>query len=257
MEYAIPRVLSEEELKSIEVIVSEGLQVHCEIHPEVDLLDDHLRASGFVSYALREDFRPRRPYERSMWVRRLDGRCVPELYALAALKFGVLSRDTSARWVDGHWMNKLLENVGVLHLGPSPFIDQRVARNKFGVQAGTPEYRRKYYQDPVNRAKQREQARKSAAKQRAILKRARRMLPQEEVLELTQKVMGLQDGRKGDQDDRVFQKLNDPQIQIEIIELARSLQDLTGIAQDDALRQARDQVLGFATPVFIESNESS
>lgn len=249
----IPRVLNEQELQSIEKIVSKGLQVVCDIHPEVDLLDEHLRASGFVSYALHEDLHPRKPYERSMWVRREDGRSVPELYALAALRYGALSRNASARWKDGQWRNTVVDNVVLAAQAFTSEVDQRVARNRYGVQAGTPEYRKLYYQDPANKMRQREQARKSAAKQRAILKRAQRLLPPEEVKELTRKVMGLEDGRKGDQDDRMFERLNDPRVQLEIIELAKSLQDLVGISEEDALKQARDEVLGLSS----RSNDGS
>lgn len=201
------KILTDVELESIEAIVSQGVMTLCSgIHPEVDLLDDVLRTAGFVAYASLPDFRSRRPYERSLWVQMPSGRCVPELYALAAVKYGPLSRDVTARWTDGCSLNKTLENVSLVTQKPAGAGDARVKGNRYGVQAGTPEYRKKYYADPKNRERQKEHARKSAAKKRGAVQQAKGAIVPDELQTLIDQMMP-PDGRVGDDEERLTRAL--------------------------------------------------
>lgn len=243
-------ILTDEQLHAIDVIISDGTPTTCAVtHPDVDLFDEDLRAAGFIAYAALPDFKSRRPYEKSLWVWRSDGRCVPELYALATIKFGTLPPDVNARWSDGHATNKDLSNVSLVKMHLTE--DGRIARNRYGVQAGTPEYRKKYYSDPANKERQKAHSRKSAQKRRVAFQVATQMSSPTDLETLRKKLL-MPDLRRGDEDDRIFDKLNEPKVLAEIATLSRTLQDFAGLTEHEALLQARDQVLGITnTPTSI------
>lgn len=168
-------------------------------HPDVDLLNEELRSEGWISYAQFPTFRPRRVYERSLWVRRPDDRIAPELYVLATMKFGELKPGTEPFWADGDWTNNVLSNVAV----PTNADTSKRILSKYGVRSTTPEYRRIYYSDPTNKARQRTAAREHARRKRAEALDAQRALEAAGVdtKELYRDTL-LPDGRKGEDDDR-------------------------------------------------------
>lgn len=140
-------------------------------HPEKDLTNKLLLAEGWVSYCdplAYPTYHHRRPYERSLWLRRVDNRCAPELLVLAVMKFGALMirADAEPFWTDKNWLNNSIDNVSMP-------LKPEVGSSKIGARAGTPEYRKLYYAIPENRDKQRLAARKSAARKRALVRRAR------------------------------------------------------------------------------------
>ena len=152
-------------------------------HKDVDLLNPLLKDEGWESYADCEVFRHRRPYERCLWLRRADGRVAPELLVLAYIKTGRVSGE--AFWTDGDWTHNDIENVSVEDRVPG----QRPV-SKYGVRSTTSEYRKRYYADPVNKARQRKAARDHAARKRQELKEATAALPQDVLQELEEKILG-------------------------------------------------------------------
>lgn len=185
----------------------DGRPIYCDsVHPEIEFHSEELRKAGFISYANLPDFRHRRPYEHSLWVRRADNRCVPELYALATIRYGRLTPVPGVQpyWTDKDWRNNNSSNVSVSL--PRVSIVPPIS-SKYGVRAGTPEYWRKYYEDPANRAKQRAAAKKHAARKREEIRTAKQALEVAEgpdpLKDLRDRIMG-EDGRRGDDDDRNF-----------------------------------------------------
>lgn len=163
-------------------------------HPDVDLLNDELREHGWETYAHLLPFRPRRPYEKSLWVRRADGRTIPEIHALAIIKFGV-TLDTDPFWSDGDCTNNVSSNISIVQQH-----DPQLRRSKYGVRSTTPEYRKKYYENPENKARQREAAKVHAAKKRKQIKAAKEALGDDLPDTLPQLKP---DGRRGEEDDRL------------------------------------------------------
>lgn len=199
-------MISDQFFHLIDLLVSprpgQGHPIFCTSpHPERELKNQVLLDEGWVSYcdpAAMPTFRHRRPYERSLWVRRADNRCAPELYILAVMKFGadMIRADAEPFWTDKDWNNNTVDNVSL------PIKAKHEPRvSKFGARAGTPEYRKKYYAVPENAEKQRASARTSAARKRARVRQAKA----ENVdlfQELRDKILG-PDQRKLDDDDRV------------------------------------------------------
>lgn len=134
-----------------------------------------LRALGFVDYAAMDEYRSRRPYERSRWVRTKDNRCVPELYALAWHRYGTLDIHSQPYWTDKNWTNTVPDNISLL---ATTAQGHSTTGNKYGARAGTPEYRKRYWSDPSNKARLRKQTRESAARKRKALNDARELLSQ-------------------------------------------------------------------------------
>lgn len=132
-------------------------------HPEVDLFTEELRAAGFESYANLDAFKFRKRHECSLWVRRADGRCVPELYALAVLKFGSL-KGRKPYWTDGSPNNNTMDNVSVAE--PLKRDIYRLKNTK-----------KIPWNDPVGRATHRVAAKKWAKKNKEIVELARAQLP--------------------------------------------------------------------------------
>lgn len=247
--------ITELELHAIDVLVNAGTPTECSVqHTDVDQFDEEIRAAGFLAYAALPDYQSRRPYERSLWCMRADGRCVPEIFLLATIRYGVLS-DVVPKWADGNATNNCKANVVLVKVG-NPGVDGRVAKNKYGVPAGTPEYRKRYFSDPENRQRQQNAARKSAEKKRTEVKKAKVVLPPDDLDLLAKKIL-MPDGRKGTDDDRMFQRLNDPEVVKEITIQAQMLHDVAGTPMEEALVQARDNVLGVRSQVQESESEPS
>lgn len=191
-------MISDAFLQAIDLLVNEGKVTYCAVrHPEQDLLNEALRAEGWESYcdpAVLGTFRVRRPYERSLWLRKADNRCAPELYVLAAMKFGKGILDAEPYWADKDWTNNVMENVAL----PEPVVPQE-RQSKYGVKAGTPEYRKAYSADPDNKARQRAASRKHATERREAIRRAK--IDNADALEeLRKRILG-PDRRRGEDDD--------------------------------------------------------
>lgn len=138
---------------------------------EHDFLNEELRILGFDSYAALQDFQWRRPYERSLWVRRSsDNRCVPVLYALAVLRYGTFAPALKPFWSDGDQYNDASSNVSLMPLAGS--ADSGSVRNKYGVRSTSPEYRKRYYADPVNKQRNAAHQRATQARKRVALDKA-------------------------------------------------------------------------------------
>lgn len=247
--------LTEEQLAAIDVIVNAGLPTYSQnTHPDVDLMDDVVRAAGFAAYGCLPDFRSRRPYERSLWAWRMeDGRCVPEIYVLATLRYGLLPPTVNAAWRNGA-SNKSMDNV-VLQVLRDPSVDGRLKSNQFGVRSGTPEYRKMYYSKPENRERQKMHARNSAARRRQIVDAAKDLTDPKKLQEMCLRIL-MPDGRRGEEDDRLFNVLNDPQVVQRLVNSAHLLMAIVDdISFEDALTQARDKYLEQLTaPVEVTSD---
>lgn len=184
-----PSAQDDQTINALDALCNKGQVTMCqEAHPDVDLLNPVLRQQGWVSYANIEPFRSRRPYERSLWLRRPDGRCAPELWVLALLKFGldVLQQGREPYWIDKDWTHSEMENVSV----PQP---AQPRKSRYGVKAGTPEYLKAYYSDPANKARQREHAKKHARRQRETVRAAQQVLKKDTtavVDELRERILG-------------------------------------------------------------------
>lgn len=170
-------------------------------HPDKDLKSQLLLDEGWVSYcdpAAMPTFRHRRPYERSLWVRRADNRCAPELYVLAVMRFGpeMVRADAEPFWTDKDWRNNTIENISL-----PVKADHERRTSAYGARAGTPEYRKRYFSVPENKEKQRAAARKSAARKRAMVKKAK-VDNVDLFQQLKEQILG-PDQRKLDDDDRI------------------------------------------------------
>lgn len=118
------------------------------------------------SFAGLTDWMSRRPYERSPWIRdSATGRCVPLLYALALKVHGRFSPVLRPFWTDGDHNHMASSNVSLMPIKASTGTGH--VRNKYGVRSTTPEYRKRYYADPVNKRRNAEHQRKTQAKKRA------------------------------------------------------------------------------------------
>lgn len=194
--------MTDEQLNAIDAIVSApamARKTYCaHAHPEEELLDGMLREQGFTSYANLPCLHERRKYEKSLWLRMSDGRSAPELYVLATLKFGVLGEHARPYWLDGDSTNNVLDNVGVA-LGTHIPQTKRLAKNA----------QERYWANPVNQEKHRERARRYAAKQREILKRAKNELDPTTVQRVQDELLA-PDGRRGPDDDRMLNTVPDP-----------------------------------------------
>jgi hypothetical protein len=158
-------MITDTQLEIIDSIVSgSGLPTICfTTHPDRDLLSDELLAEGYVSYAGLPFIKPRSSYERSMWLRRPDNRCVPELHALAVIKHGALRKGDQPYWLNKDWTDTRSDNVGLVLATTKP-------SSKYGVKSGTPEYYRLYNADPMNKARAREASVRYSASYRERMK---------------------------------------------------------------------------------------
>jgi hypothetical protein len=243
--------IGEQELQVIDLLTNEGKPTFSSaVHQEVDLFDEALRAQGFTAYAALEEYKYRSPYRRSLWCRReSDGRCAPELFLLATLRYGLLPLILEPKWLDGNPVHNKIENVMLVQIpGAREEGDGRTKRNKYGVPAGTVEYRKRYYNDPVNREKRKQAARKSAAKSRQVLRSAKDSLPPEEVEALAKQILF---PRITDIDDKLAQLLSDPDVMKKILSQAELLHTVGGVEMEEALKQARDAVLGLPNRVAL------
>lgn len=236
--------MTDEELAAVDKIIEQH-EVCTTPHAEVDLFNEELRASGFIAYANLNLFMHRRPYERSLWVMREDGRCIPELYALATLKHGgPLPFNARALWQDGHPSNNLKENVLIVLQKPEG-MDLRVG-SIYGVPSSDPLYRKKYLENPKNREKAREASRIFQKKKREELKKSKGELPVEQVQQMKSEI--LQQRISGTDDDVYFVKLTDPEI-IKSIQVQTQMLEQLGTPHIEALRQATEAVLGIVQHV--------
>lgn len=105
--------------------------------------------------------------------------------------------------------------------------------SKYGVPAGTPEYWRRYFADPVNREKARARSRDAARRRREQLAQAKREADALTVEELKASIL-LPDGRRGTDDDRVFNAITSRAQQYES----------EGLNEQEALGRAQRDVLG-------------
>lgn len=191
--------MTNEQLDAIDLIISEpGVIVrptYCaQPHPEVDLFNEELRSDGFVSYAHLNPFRLRRKRERSLWVRRSDDRCVPELYALAVLRYYGVVR-TRAFWTDGDPEHNAMDNVSLATIAAI------AAPGKYSTITKSPSR----WNDPVGRLAHRQIAKQSAQRKRVATQVAKQALQQTdggELLDQLRKDILLPDQRKIDDDDR-------------------------------------------------------
>lgn len=118
------------------------------------------------SFAGLTDWMSRRPYERSPWVRdSVTGRCVPLLYALALKAHGRFSPVLRPFWTDGDPSHMSSANVSLMPVRST--VPQGPVRNKYGHRSTTAEYRKAYYSDPVNKARNAAHQRRTQAKKRA------------------------------------------------------------------------------------------
>ena len=125
-----------------------------------------VRDAGFEMLADKPRHNARSPYEKTDWAMRLsDNRCAPVLHILATIKHGTLPPDAIPYWKDKNPTNQTLDNVVLdrktLKKEPTSGI-----RSKYGVRAGTKEYWKLYWQDPVNKRRGRETAKRNARKKR-------------------------------------------------------------------------------------------
>lgn len=256
--YAVELPLSEEAISAIDAIATEGRPTYCMItHPELDLCveeNDPIRLAGFVAYACLPNYMQRRPYERSFWLWRMDGRSVPELHVLATIKYGVMRKGVKPIWIEAKLSNRTLQNV-MLESQASAEEDGRV-RTKYGVRSNTPEYRKRYYADPVNKQRQRESSKASARKKREEFQHAVTVKIPRHIIEALNKRL-LPNDRQHMTDDQIFEKLSDPAVQAEITVLTQMLMRITGISEEEALVQACDKILGFETTTSFTSLEPS
>lgn len=119
------------------------------------------------SFAGLNDWMSRRPYERSPWVRdSVTGRCVPLLYLLAFKAHGRFAPVLKPFWTDGDASNMVSTNVSLMPVKGAA-APGGVVRNKYGARSTTAEYRKRYYADPVNKARNAAHQRKTQAKKRA------------------------------------------------------------------------------------------
>jgi hypothetical protein len=133
-----------------------------------------LQQLGWTAYAALPPVTPRSRYERSRWVRReSDGRCTLELWLLAYVAREALHEDQVPFWKDGDWDNAVPDNVSTYALSRGR------SRSRYGVRSNTPEYWKRYYAVPENRARVRRQTRESARRMRELLKAARAVLQQD------------------------------------------------------------------------------
>lgn len=186
-------MLTDEYLDAIDAIISLPLvsrKTHCVLpHPEIDLLDPMLRELGFISYANITPYAMRKVRERSLWLRRADNRCVPELYVLASLKVGILSLNMRPFWLDADWTNNCVDNIGIAYAEPLK-REPKTAQERF-------------FADPVNKHIHRQRMRERAAREREILKRAKEAVGKKTLKELASQILP-PDGRVGPDDDRAF-----------------------------------------------------
>lgn len=200
--------MKDEELDLIDKLLSlpgnpekfDGRPITCAVvHPEIELHESALLEAGFVSYAYLPDFRSRRQYERSLWLRRADNRAVPELYVLATMKYGKLVPAIGVQpyWTDKDFTNNHISNVSLA----LPKVVKGAPVSRYGVRSGTPEYYKKYYSDPSNRAKQREASKRHAARRRDIVRSAEDAVASTDggadaLQQLRERILGTEDGRK-------------------------------------------------------------
>lgn len=164
--------MTSEDVDAIDVVLADGRGVVTTVcDKEISRsVNDTLREAGFVGYADLRPWRPRSIYERSFWLRRFDGRCAPELHVLATLVYGRRLRPNDRPyWTDANPDNTSPTNVTIATSSPRP------TRSKYG-RSGTPEYWRRYWADPVNKQRARENARKAAQRRRDRIKAAEKAI---------------------------------------------------------------------------------
>jgi len=91
-------------------------------------------------------------WTRSRLVVMDDGTPVPVLRFLAMAKFGEWHDPTHFPvWTDGDWMNETIENVSIVERELPSLTTRR--RSRYGIPAGTAEYRRKWMQENKDKMK--------------------------------------------------------------------------------------------------------
>lgn len=134
--------------------------------PEVG---DDLRSMGAVGMSLLPPLRPRSKYERTEWVAVRDPkdqgklRLVPELYLRALIQFGSFSEDKVPVWTS----KDSIQLVTRARVGET-------LSSEYGFPAGSKEYTEAYRKK--NKDKVREASRRYAARQRHILREAKKHL---------------------------------------------------------------------------------
>lgn len=185
-----------EELKAAVLAVDAEATFDCAVvDTEEDLLDEAVRALGFTHY-VDLVWMPRRPYERSKFIagETAEGYiALPLIYVLAwtVPAFRAQLSESRPYWTDGDHTNQVTSNISFISTSAPNPIGQH--RNKYGHRAGTPEYRKAYYADPANRAKNREHQRRSSKKKREVLKRAEEIVQAaapDRLAELRRKLLG-------------------------------------------------------------------
>lgn len=224
--------LTAEQLDAIDAIADvSGRRTLCAIpHVEVDLVSNEIRSkTDFTTYADLPMFHFRRPYEKSLWVRRdSDNRCFPELLVLASLKFGVLrDRKRMPYWTDRDYTNSTMANVTL----PEEKIVTVVKKSGIIARSGTKEYWKEYYANPEHQRKRREASRNHARRKREEARNILAGLTPEELAVLTANVLQ-------------HPYLKDPIVIKNLQVEAEMLSKVTRMPMKNALELVRDEYIG-------------